>query len=234
MLTAATSHDERDRAADVAVLPIGSFEQHGQHLPLATDTFVASVIAKAVSDAHSLFLLPPITISCSHEHAGFAGTVSITATTLASIVQDVSESLSDQGIRKLVLVSGHGGNYVLSNVAQQLNVAERRMLIFPGPTDWTRAREAAGCESDQHTDMHGGELETSILLQFWPQFVSARWAEADRQVDDRSELLLVGMRGYTDSGVIGLPSLATPEKGKALVEQLMMAFIPRLARLRQE
>src|SRR3712207_3611053 len=110
LLTTATSPDVRDAAPDTAVLPVGSFEQHGSHLPLITDTAIACIIAKAVADAHGLFLLPPITISCSHEHADFAGTVSISATTLTQVVEDILASLNAQGIRKLILINGHGGN----------------------------------------------------------------------------------------------------------------------------
>jgi creatinine amidohydrolase len=97
-VTLATSQQERDRAADVAVLPVGSFEQHGGHLPLSTDTLVACILVKTISDRYSLFLLPPLAISCSHEHAGFPGTVSITASTLTHIITDVMESFDQQGI----------------------------------------------------------------------------------------------------------------------------------------
>jgi creatinine amidohydrolase len=70
LMTTATSRDEQDRAARVAVLPVGSFEQHGDFLPLITDTVVACLIARRVSAEYGLFLLPPLTLSCSHEHSG--------------------------------------------------------------------------------------------------------------------------------------------------------------------
>src|SRR3712207_6376850 len=113
LLTTATSPDVRDAAPDIAVLPVGSFEQHGGHLPLITDTAIACIIAKAVTDAHALFLLPPLTISCSHEHAGFAGTVSISASTLTRVIEDIVASLKAQGFGKLIIIRGHGRNYVL-------------------------------------------------------------------------------------------------------------------------
>jgi creatinine amidohydrolase len=77
IFTTATTQDEQDRAARIAVLPIGSFEQHGPALPLVTDTLIACLIASRIADEHNLFLLPPVTVSCSHEHSDFAGTVSI-------------------------------------------------------------------------------------------------------------------------------------------------------------
>src|SRR4051812_14273073 len=115
-VTLATSHDEHARKAETALLPVGSFEQHGAHLPLATDSLIASILAKAISDAYPMFLLPPLTISCSHEHASFPGTISISASTLTHIISDIRLSLRAQGVDKLVVVSGHGGNYVLSNI----------------------------------------------------------------------------------------------------------------------
>ncbi|MEV5543722.1 creatininase family protein [Saccharopolyspora shandongensis] len=106
-LPTTTAVDEQRRKADVALLPVGSFEQHGAHLPLATDSMIAHIIATRLCDAYDLLLLPPITISCSHEHEGLlAGTVSIRATTLHAAITDISASLDRQGIRRLALISG--------------------------------------------------------------------------------------------------------------------------------
>src|SRR4029453_11878104 len=131
LITTASSRDEQDRAARGAGVPVGSFEQHGDFLPLITDTVVAGLIARRLSADYGLFLLPPITLSCSHEHSGFAGTVSISASTLVAVVSDVAESLRASGIARLAIVNGHGGNYVLANVVQQANIAGPRMTLFP-------------------------------------------------------------------------------------------------------
>src|SRR4029453_9069542 len=123
LITTATSQHERERAARVAGLPAGSFEQHGNFLPLITATVVAGLIARRVSADYGLFLLPPVTLSCSHEHSGFAGTVSVSASTLAAVVSDVAESLRAAGIDRLALVNGHGGNYVLAKVVHKAQTA---------------------------------------------------------------------------------------------------------------
>lgn len=223
-----TSVDEAQRKSEIAVLPVGAFEQHGGHLPLATDTIIAGIIAKELAEAYDLFLLPPITIGCSHEHADFAGTVSISASTMIAIIDDIRESLASQGIHKLVIVNAHGGNYVLGNIVQQANVDHPNVMLFPTSKDWNVARAAAGMETNGHEDMHGGELETSILLHAYPEVVGDNYTDADHLADDRSQLLVHGMRHYTTSGIIGRPSLATAEKGEAALASLVQEFKPSL------
>jgi creatinine amidohydrolase len=149
------------------------------------------------------------------------GTASISASTLNSVVNDVIDSLKSQGIRGLVIVNAHGGNYVLSNAAQEANVQGRvRVGLFPSREDWTEARKAAGITSTNHDDMHAGELETSILLASHPGHVREGWQTADHSATDRRHLTTVGMSAYTASGVIGYPSRASAEKGRAVIEHL--------------
>ncbi|WP_338012774.1 creatininase family protein [Streptomyces sp. MJM1172] len=162
LLTTATSTDAQERQPRVAVLLIGSFEQHGRYLPLITDTAIACIISQEIANTYPVDLLPPITMSCSHEHAAFPGTVSISAKTLYAVIDDIRAFLARSGIHKLVIVNGHGGNYVLSNVVQEANVDGPAVSLFPLGADWDRARDHAGLLSDRHAAMHAGEIETSI------------------------------------------------------------------------
>lgn len=219
MFPTSTSAETAHR--EVAVLPVGSFEQHGAQLPLATDTVIASEIARRVAEAYGLFVLPPVCFSCSQEHAAFPGTVSIRASTLGNLIEDISADLGRAGTERLIIVNGHGGNNVLTNVVQQANVGRRTMLLYPTSYHWSAAREAAGCSATTHQDMHAGEAETSILLSIAPELVREGWQDADCEADDRSLLTLLGMDGYTASGVIGRPSLSTAEKGHALLDALV-------------
>jgi creatinine amidohydrolase len=195
LITTATSKDESERDAPVALLPVGSFEQHGDFLPLATDTIVASLIGRELAREYLLLLLPPITISCSHEHAGWRGTVSISARTLHQVITDIAESLAGSGIKRMAIVSGHGGNYVLGNVAQEASVGGPRIALFPQGPEWHQARTDAGMETDGHEDMHAGELETSLLMAFRPDLVRPGNESADWTAD-RPHLLTLGMAGY--------------------------------------
>lgn len=224
LLPTTTSDDERRRAAPVAVLPVGSFEQHGAFLPLATDTIVACAVAERLAAAYDLFLLPPVTISCSHEHSAWAGTVTISHTTLTAIVTDVMASLRRSGPARLALVNGHGGNYVLSNIVQEANVDGPVMTLFPTRDDWSAARRAAGLVSDGHDDMHAGELEVSLLRHVSPETVRRGVEETDYQAGDRKLLLVHGMAGYTSSGVVGTPSAGSADKGRMILESLVGSF----------
>lgn len=224
LFTTATSTDEAWRNPRAAVLPVGSFEQHGDHLPLITDTVIACLIAKRLAETYELFLLSPVTISCSHEHAGFPGTVSVQASTLSTLIEDIRTSLTYSGVSKLVLVNGHGGNYVLSNIAQQANTEGRRVVLFPGRDDWIAARDHAGMLTTQHDDMHGGELETSIMLHAHPELVRDTYRTADHDAGHRPHLLLTGVAAYSSTGIIGRPSAATPAKGKATLDSLVASF----------
>ena len=234
LITTATAKDEADRNAPVALLPVGSFEQHGNYLPLATDTIVASVIAQQLAQQYRAFVLPPVTISCSHEHAAWRGTVSISARTLHGVVTDIAESLVASGVGRLVLVSGHGGNYVLGNIAQEASVSGPRIAVFPQGEEWHQARSDAELETDGHEDMHAGELETSILLAFCPEVVRPGNETADWTATDRPHLLTLGIAGYTKTGVIGRPSLGSAAKGAAVVESLVRTFAPVYAILTQQ
>jgi creatinine amidohydrolase len=207
--------------ARVAVLPVGSFEQHGPHLPLVTDTLIAAAVAAGIAAQHHALQLPPVTFSCSQEHAAFSGTISISPATLAAIVGDIAESLHQRGIRKLLIVNGHGGNYVLGNVVQQANLrGPVHVGLYPTREDWQEARAAAGMASDSHEDMHAGELEVSILLAAFPVVVREGWEHDDHTCADRRHLSILGMSAYTTTGVMGRPSLASEEKGQAALDHL--------------
>jgi creatinine amidohydrolase len=219
-----TTEDAGQRQAAVAVLPIGSFEQHGAFLPLTTDTVVACTIARELAAAHPVQVLPPVTVSCSHEHAEWPGTVSISATTLYAVVRDIADSLRRSGIGSLILVNGHGGNYVLRNIVQESAGSGTRMALFPGTADWNAARTRAGVQTPSHSDMHAGEVETSILLHAHPELVRPGFETSDFLADDRKHLLTLGMPAYTKSGVIGRPSLASADKGKELLASLVDSF----------
>lgn len=226
-----TTEDDRHRQARTAILPVGSFEQHGPHLPLATDTIIASVIANALVNSYPVQHLPAISITCSQEHSAWPGTVSISASTLYAVIFDIHKSLRQSGIPNLVLINAHGGNYVLKNVVQEATVTGPYMALFPTSEDWKTARRAAKVSTTEHEDMHAGELETSILLYAYPDLVRSNYASSDHVANERPGLLTLGIKAYSESGIIGRPSQASATKGKALLTSLTDSFADCMTRL---
>src|SRR5437588_12839421 len=104
ILPTATTSDEEERDAESAILPVGSFEQHRDYLPLITDTIIASAISRELASAYRLLQLPPVTISCSHEHSMWRGTVSISPSTLQSMIDDIYRSVTNAGLTSLVIL----------------------------------------------------------------------------------------------------------------------------------
>jgi creatinine amidohydrolase len=228
-----STEDEAYNKSLTAILPIGSFEQHGPYLPLATDTIIACTIAKALANTYPVQQLPPISITCSHEHSAWPGTVSISAATLYSVIFDIHKSLQQSGTPNLVLINAHGGNYVLKNIVQEATVAAPRMALFPTSEDWEAARAAAELSTTDHADMHAGELETSILLHAHPGLVRPGYAAGDHTANERPALLTLGIKAYSTSGIIGQPSLASATKGKGLLTSLVDSFEGCLTQLTQ-
>lgn len=217
--TTETCYEIADRRPKFAVIPIGSFEQHGKHLPVITDTLIAGLIGKSVCDKYGGLLVSPITVTCSHEHAGFPASLSISTITLVQLLKDMVASIKANGFKVTILINGHGGNYVVGNVVQELNIIRPHVMMFPAKQHWQAALMYAGIEKTISEDMHGGEIETSILLYAMPEVVRTEKTE-DWEATDRPYLTLFGMRHYTKSGVIGFPSKATAEKGRFLMEKL--------------
>jgi creatinine amidohydrolase len=216
--------DVKNANPEVAILPIGSFEQHGPYLPLSTDTLIACTISETIAHNFTVLRLSPVTISCSHEHSAWPGTTSISARTLHQMINDIFYSLQRSSIKRLVLINAHGGNYVLRNIVQEASVSGNHMALFPESAHWAAARSAANIVTTDHQDMHAGELETSILLYAYPEVVREGYENADHIADDRTGFVTLGMEAFTKTGIIGRPSLASPTKGKAVLESLGTSF----------
>jgi len=195
----------------MAVLPIGSMEQHGPHLPLCTDSIIAQSVAEAIARELNAFLLPCIPISSSIEHKDFAGSVWIMPQTLASIIRDIVLSLKYQGIKKIVVVNGHGGNFILKPAIRELNLLHKDLLVI---------LVDLGGISPNNPDIHAGEAETSLLLYLRPELVKGKGVDYIPKAP-RSYIDYFGIKGLSRCGVWGLPSKASPEKGKQIFETLV-------------
>ena len=192
-------------ATPTLIVPVGSTEQHGPHLPLDTDTRIASAVAADVAAQLGLVVAPPIAYGSSGEHQGFAGTVSIGTAALQAVLVEYGRSASDWA-RRVLFVNGHGGNVDALRVAVALLRTEDRDAAW-----WTPSASGA--------DAHAGHTETSVLLHLSPHLVrttESRTGNTEALVDLMPRLRAGGIRAVSDSGVLGDPTTATAADGARL------------------
>lgn len=208
----------------IALLPLGSFEQHGSHLPYTTDTLVAQTLAQELAQHLPALLLPALPFSCSHEHAGFPYAVSLGSRTLYAVIEDCLLSLERSGVKLLIILNGHGGNYVLGNIAQELNQDRPRVLVLPQRQHWQTGLDATELDVTISSDMHGGALETSLLMHVAPHLVHSEQAQ-DHEATLRPWLQQLGMSHYTSSGIIGFPTQASAQAGAQLLQAMVQHLL---------
>lgn len=220
-----TSAEHAAASPAMALLPLGATEQHGAHLPCGTDVFQADYLADEIARRLPIWRLPTIPITVSHMHRGSAGTVWLTNDTLAAVVKDIVLSLRYQGVTRVVILNGHGGNFVVRPVIQDLNrdYDDLRVILLEAAAERRVFDEPPG-------SIHAGESETSHLLHIAPDLV-----RLDRAVDTevpytQSYLLYAPIKELEPSGVWGRPSKATAEKGRAHYEQLVPAAVEAIQR----
>ncbi len=159
----------------IAILPVGAIEQHGPHLPLGVDAAIAAAVvdhavAKMAADLPAV-VLPQMPLGYSREHGDFAGTLSLSAETLAAVWRETGAGLARTGIRKLVLLNGHGGNPpVMDIVARDLRAAHDMMVVV---VSWFALGLPDGLFSAGEVEhgIHGGAVETSAMLYLQPDLV---------------------------------------------------------------
>ncbi|MBX5467383.1 MAG: creatininase family protein [Firmicutes bacterium] len=214
-------------AAPWGWIPIGSFEQHGPHLPLATDTLIAIALAEALADRFGGVLAPPVTVGCSQEHRRFPGTLSVPAALLAAWVQALVEGVAACGARWVALVNGHGGNYVLEHVAAEGTAQSQEALhlvVLPQARHWEAALDRAGVPWKLDRDLHAGAVETALVMALYPE-LGVVPPDPAQDVDPPAGPWVVawGLDRYTPNGVLGRPSEATAEAGARIWQALVDA-----------
>ncbi|KAA3615362.1 MAG: creatininase family protein [Calditrichaeota bacterium] len=217
---------ERLKLVDTAILPCGAIEQHGPHLPLDVDFYDADYLAKKVAEScqdPKPFVLPPVPYGVSYHHSEFKGTICVTNNSLSTLIYDIGMSLAQNGIKKIVILNGHGDNApTLKYAAQMINRdAKIFVCVETGETSDVDIYDLI----KTHNDIHAGEIETSTTLALRPGLVDMDKA-VDETLDLDNEFLdFTSERGVSwyahtkllsKSGVMGNASLATEEKGKII------------------
>jgi creatinine amidohydrolase len=203
------------------LVPVGSVEQHGPHLPLDTDTRIACAVAAAAAARlePDVLVAPAINIGASGEHEMFPGTVSIGTEGLRTVLVELGRS-AGRWVRRTVFVNGHGGNLEAVRGAVDLLRTEGRDVTWYGCAP-PRAMAAA-------PDAHAGRTETSILLALAPEVVRMDLARAGNTAPLASLLPAMragSVRAVTDNGVLGDPAGANADEGRALIAAMVEALV---------
>jgi creatinine amidohydrolase len=214
--------------ADLALVAVGSCEQHGPHLTLETDSAIAVAFARrlAVDLGDRALLCPPLAYGLSEHHMGFAGTLTLRPETLLGFVSDLVESLTRWGVRRLLVVNGHGGNVDAIRLAARAARRDHQALVAGVMWAQIAADEIAQRVTSELYG-HACEIETSVAMVLAPELVRADRI-APPQPAGRRDVLTdppsprvdrpTWFHEWTENGALGDPRLATFELGEDIVE----------------
>jgi creatinine amidohydrolase len=219
----------------VVILPLAATEQHGPHLPLSTDVDIGmGLLAAAFGNLPAgaeVWTLPPVAVGASQEHAHFAGTLSVTTERLAHAIVEEGAALARAGVRRLVLTNSHGGNrYAMDSAGLSLRAEHGLLVVKASYFRFERPTDVSVPESEWRHGLHGGALETAMMMHLKPDLVRAD-AVADfvsLGADLERTLRRLGPEGQASfswladdlnpAGVVGDATLATAVMGERLIE----------------
>ena len=224
----------REAAAQerVVVLPVGTVEQHGPHLPLDVDTFLCQRVCVGAAELvpKKVVLMPALPYGFNWHHIDFPGTIGIAWDTYVRFLLDIIKSVAHHGFRKVLIVNGHGSNRILVEIAARQATMDND-VICAGFSYYELAREMIGKirESPQGWAAHADEVETSLYLHLRPAGVRQEKIAADNNMlpsdfwwQDLEGGARVGMMEwwstFSETGVLGDPTLASREKGETLYQ----------------
>jgi creatinine amidohydrolase len=221
-----------ERGEAIGLVPVGSTEQHGPHLPLFTDTLFAAGLADRVADRLpvDVVVTPVISVGLSDHHLAFPGTITLDSETFEAVLVAHFDALKRMGITRIATFSGHGGNFralgeITARYSQQQ--PELRVVAYSDLQRFLDLMLEAGRKASVDapaTDVHAGALETSFALILFPELVGPH-DDVEGYVDETpgwlERLLAEGTHTLSPNGVLGAPALATEQAGRLVIDELV-------------
>ena len=228
---------ELDAGRDTMVIAFGATEQHGPHMPLATDALLGDHLARLVADALDAFVAPTVRIGCSEHHLAFAGTLSVSEETFHGIVAGIVRSAARVGFRRIVLLPTHGGNFrPLGEALEKLGPVDG--IDISALTDVTALLAIARVGAEEHAvplgdgGLHAGEWETSMLQAIHPELVHDDRREPGYTGDPEAAIAAIfgdGVDSIAANGVIGDPAQASSEHGARYWDEVLAITLRSIA-----
>jgi len=223
---------EKDRSNAVVVVPTGSMEQHGPHLPLQVDAFIASQLAADLEERNpDIMLLPPVWAGVSPHHMDFPGSITLRPRVFIDLLRDVCASIYHHGFSRIVLLNGHGGNRASLEVLTQelysdLGLSVNIIVYWDLVPDLLKSMK----KSHSKGMGHSGEIETSLMLYLAPHLVSKKDIPQGLggKADSKRKLFsavgvkrYVNMKEYSEVGVDGNPAVANHDDGERFYQAVL-------------
>ncbi|MEM8788409.1 MAG: creatininase family protein [Pseudomonadota bacterium] len=239
-----TAYDAIEAERTIAILPVAAVEQHGPHLPVGVDTIInqglLALLAERCPEDLDIRILPVQAVGKSNEHLHAPGTLTLTAETALRAWTEIGLSVARAGVRKMVIVNSHGGNVELMGiVARELRV-QAEMLVAKAQWGATGMPEALYSQEELAFGIHGGDVETSMMLHFRPDLVDMGAARDFRStaqdMDNFAHLRPTGATAYgwmahdlNAAGTVGNAAIATAEKGAETADHYVAGMIALLS-----
>jgi len=223
----------------VAVLPIGSIEVHGPHMPTGTDSITAHEIARIAAEKEEAVVLPPLYYAYVPESRHFSGTVSLSAKTLLTLLEEVCDEAARNGFKKILIVNGHGGNNALLRIFMRDSLTKKKdYVLYAMIEPWAPINELAAKLSEGRTFGHACEIETSIGLHLFGDHI--KMVNIKREAKLGSTGLPKGIetpfdwQAYAVELYVGDPRYATKAKGKILVDKIVEFLADAIKTIKNE
>ena len=225
-----TADEITEKNPEIAIIPVGSLEQHGPHLPVMTDWAIAMELGRRVGEKLNAFVLPALPISTCREHMGKKGSVWMEPLTFYRVMEDIIRSLKIQGFRKVGIVQAHGGIFVMTPLVRDLN-AKYNPELMVAVVDSSAATPTLLQEGILQTrgEIHAGESETARMLAIAPE--SVRTESAVDHIPDlpRNYLNYGSIFRLSPDGVWGNPSAASQEQGERILSRTASLYADALS-----